>query len=188
MSAAVPAAGGSRRQRTPLLRKLAAISLIGLAAGCVTVWSTGYRSFEASAASTLMNSTDAGSLASGDAFRVERASSVGRWFVITPECTTLILMVPLVLFAAWSLLQRRLRPAMTLAGLAAGLTVLLTMGTVRLATIGAAWRSWGDGSLWVTHTLVGTLISLGATLAALGLQASVTGMRSPAAARSFGER
>lgn len=172
-------------RRGTIARAVAAAALVVLALICATAWSGAYRGHEASAAAAVARHVDPASAASGDAFHIDGSGDSGRWFVVTPACTTVLLLVPLVLFAAWSLVQRRLRPAMVVVGLAAGATVLVAFGTLRLSTIALAWRVWGDSSLWVTHTLAGSLISLASAVVALGLQAVVTGRGSPTLQRTF---
>ncbi|MEU8782891.1 exosortase/archaeosortase family protein [Streptomyces sp. NPDC048637] len=167
-----------------------ALCLLAASPAVLTVWAHTYRSFEALAAGKaagLFTST----IVLGDAFHVPHSAGSdsdghGLWIAVTAACTTTILLVPLVLIAAWAVLQPRIRPAMALLGLAAGLVVLLMTGTARLAGIGLAWHWWGARSFWLSHNLVGSLISLIATVVALGVQFKVTGLRSPAARRSFG--
>lgn len=187
MAVASPALGAGRP--LSVLRPIAALGALALAIAIVTVWSAGYRAMEASAAATVVRIWTP-SVAVGPAFCVSHGSDPlatdnGAWFVVSAECTTGLLMIPLLMFAAFCIVQQRLRPTMVLAGLSAGAVLLMILGTVRLSTIGLAYHQWGKGSLWATHTLVGTLISLASTLAGLGTQAVVSGWRTPQRVREF---
>jgi exosortase/archaeosortase family protein len=77
----------------------------------------------------------------------------------------------------------RLRVA--IAGFASGGTVVVTMSVARLAVIGLSWHAWGDASLWVTHDLIGTLVSLVAMAAGVGIQLVVTGSWDRGERRAF---
>lgn len=181
MTSATPALDLERRYS--ILRPAAAASALALAIAIVTVWSAAYRSAEASAASWVVSHATP-SVAVGPAFHV-RHRDTGAWFLVSTECTTGLLMVPLLMFAAFCVVQQRLRPVMVLVGLVIGAGLLMILGTIRLSTIGLAYHAWGEQSLWATHTLVGTLISLASTLAGLGVQAVVTGWRTPRRNREF---
>jgi len=89
---------------------------------------------------------------------------------VTAECTVGILVLPLViaycLFVAFS--GVRVRSALT--GLGLGFLVVGVANELRLMSILVAWHRWGHGGLWVSHVLVGSIMSLCAVVLALAVQ------------------
>jgi hypothetical protein len=107
------------------------------------------------------------------------------WFVVTTLCTSSVLLVPLVLVGAWAMTVPIIRVRSVAAGLALGSTVVVALSTARLVMISLSWRVWGPDSLWVTHDLMGTVISLIAMTAGLGILIVVAGMRDRNQRRPF---
>ncbi|MGW8552600.1 exosortase/archaeosortase family protein [Streptomyces tubercidicus] len=163
---------------------------LGLLAGLtavLTVWNGYYRkgeAFAAGKAAGIFTST----ITLDDSYHVTAAPGPyghGVWIVVTMECTTSLMLAPVALLAAWAALQPRIRPVMTLLGFSSGLAILLALGTVRLAGIGLAFHRWGESSFWLTHNLVGSLISLFSAVIALAIQLKVMSLRNSAVPRSF---
>jgi len=165
-------------------RIVLAATIIGLALAFFSIWSYHYRSAEAWLTGRLVG-LFADTYTVGDRYHVVGAGDQGVYFRITTECTTSVLLLPVALFGAWAVLQKRLRPFMVLAGIAVAWTVLVTLNSLRLSIIGLSFHAWGWNSFWITHDLVGTLLSAASLGLALLLQFRVTGMRSPATHRNF---
>ncbi len=156
-----------------------------LCIGVPSVWLADYRTIEADAAAKVA-SMGATSFAAGDAFHLDGAAGHhGQWFQILPACSTALLLSPMLLLGAVATLAPRIRPRVAIAGLVAGASVLVLFGTARVAGVALAWHTWGDRSLWLTHALLGTLVSLMAGALAVMTQLSVMGWRGTPAGRSF---
>ena len=160
-----------------------ACGLLALGVAIVTVWSQPYRSAEAHAASWVVGLFTPTRLY-GNEWLVSGHGS-GLWFVVTTLCTSGLLVLPLLGFAAWATLMRRVKVSMALAGLTAGMLVVVLLGTARLAMIGLSWWQWGYPSLWLAHDLVGTFISLIAMALGLLVEVTVTGRWGKMERRTF---
>jgi hypothetical protein len=160
-----------------------ACGLIAIAVAILTVWSAPYRSVEAHAASWVVGLFTPTRLY-GNEWMVAGHGS-GLWFVVTTICTSGLIVLPLLGFAAWATLMRRVKVSMALAGLLAGTLVVLALSTARLAMIGLSWWQWGYPSLWLAHDFVGTFISLIAMGLGLGIQVTVTGRWGKMERRTF---
>jgi exosortase/archaeosortase family protein len=171
-------------QRMSLLGRVAvACLLVVLAIAILTIWSAPYRSMEAHAASCVVGIFTPTKLY-GNEWLVTGHGG-GLWFVVTNICTSGLIVLPLLGFAAWATLMRRVKVSMALAGLVAGTLVVLVLSTARLAMIGLSWWKWGYPSLWLAHDFVGTFISLIAMALGLGVQVAVTGRWGKMERRSF---
>lgn len=173
-----PAAGGIGRL---------AIALALAAAGVLTptLWSGRYREMEAwLAAHSTALVTPATSF--GDRWLVEGRPTRSVVLVVTSSCSTGILVMPLLLAGALALMVRRIQPLPALIGLAAGLLLLICAGTVRLTMISLAWHEWGSQSKWLSHDLLGTLITLLSGAAALGVMLVIGSRRDRTSPRAFG--
>ena len=160
---AIPAASsrGARGSRVLLSTIVATTGLL-----MSTAWSSTYRVMEAHlAAASAGLAIDTNAL--GDRWSITTAAGDTLILVVTSTCTTSLLVVPLFVAATWLLLLQRMRPVAVLLGLATGLLVLLGLGTLRMCLIGLAWHRWGHGAIWVTHDVLGSLISVLAAAAAL---------------------
>jgi exosortase/archaeosortase len=150
-----------------------ALVLVGFGTAVLTVWSTAYRSIEAQLASALVGAFTPSRVYQNE-WHVTHGGG-GLWFVVTYLCTSSVLLIPLVLVGAWAITMPLVRLRSALCGLIAGSAVVIALSTVRLVMISLAWRMWGNGSLWVTHDLIGTIISLIAMSAGLGTLVVLTG-------------
>jgi exosortase/archaeosortase family protein len=173
------------RSRGPLAAR-AAVGAATLVAGLLvmTSWSYRYREMEATLAAHLTD-VFTPSFSFGDRWVVEPADGKSLLLVVTPSCTTGLLAAPLFVAGVWGLLLRRLRISLTMAGLVLGLAVLLTLGTIRMSLIGLAWHRWGRVSAWVSHDLVGTLITVLSAALALGVMLTVASRGSHTLTREF---
>jgi exosortase/archaeosortase family protein len=177
-----PAPEGLRRLASPG-RAVAAAALVGWSGAILTFWSVAYRSAEARVASMVVGAFTSTRLYQTE-WRVAHGGS-GVWFVVTSVCTSSVLLLPVVVVGAWAITMPLLRVRSVLGGIAAGSAVVVALNTARLVIISMSWRVWGGGSLWVTHDLIGTVISLVSTLAGLGTLIVVTGLRDKRAPRRF---
>lgn len=89
---------------------------------------------------------------------------------VTTECTVGILILPLVLAYCVMVSFSGVRVRSALTGLSVGFLVVAVANELRLVSILVAWHRWGRGGLWISHILVGSIVSLVAVVAALGLQ------------------
>lgn len=166
-------------------RVVACLLLVGGAGAALTVCSVAYRGFEARLVSLLIGPlTETGH--SGTAFRVVGdADDQAIWFTVTPECTSALLIVPLVAFAAWALLQHKFAIGVVLIALAAGFGIVLLLNTARMGLVGLGWHQFGGVSYWTTHSLIGTVISLCTVFVALVIQLRLSVWRDRAVRRTF---
>lgn len=149
----------------------------------LTVGSIPYRSLEARVAATLVSCFTPIRLYRQEWLVTRHDAAL--WFVVTTICTSSLLLVPLWIVAAWAATVRLIKLRMVLAGFAAGVPTVALISTARLVMVSVSWWKWGNPSLWVTHNLVGTLLSLLAMAAGLSVQIAVTGMRGDLRRRSF---
>lgn len=150
----------------------------------VTVWSYPYRELEAALAAHVTGLVTP-SFSFGDRWVVEPIGGKSLMLVVTGSCTTSLLVAPLFVAAVWALLLRRLRVSMTLVGLVLGIGILLALGTIRMAVIGLSWHRWGVVSAWVSHDLVGTLITISSAALALGTMLTIAARGSRVTRREF---
>jgi hypothetical protein len=186
MSDIVPTSTSTSRKngRISWLGRVAlATGLIAFGVAILTVWSEPYRSMEAHVASWVVGLFTPTRLY-GNEWLVTGHGS-GLWFVVTTICTSGLIVLPLLGFATWATLMRRVKVSMAVAGLVAGTLIVLVLSTARLAMIGLSWWQWGYPSLWLAHDLVGTFISLLAMGAGLGVQVAVTGRWGKVERRTF---
>ena len=173
-----------RKGRMSWLGRVAlAVGLIALGVAILTVWSEPYRSMEAHVASWVVRLFTPTRLYGNEWLVTSHGS--GLWFVVTTICTSGLIVLPLLGFATWATLMRRVKVSMALAGLFAGTLIVLVLSTARLAMIGLSWWQWGYPSLWLAHDFVGTFISLLAMAAGLGVQVAVTSRWGKVERRTF---
>jgi exosortase/archaeosortase family protein len=165
------------------LRAVAATSVAAFGAATLTIWAVPYRDLEARAASALVNPFTPTRLYQNE-WHVNHGG-VGTWFVVTFLCTSSVLLIPILLVGAWAATMPLVRLRSALAGMVTGIGVVVTLNTLRLAVIALSWSRWGDPSLWVTHDLIGTLVSLIAMTAGVGTQVIMTGATARAETRQF---
>ena len=95
---------------------------------------------------------------------------------LTSECTSLLLMLPSVaafsLYVSfWGVALRR-----AFAGLAVAIAVEFGANQARILMIAVSWWHWGSAGFWVSHAVVGSVLSLAMALGGLYLQARITGV------------
>jgi exosortase/archaeosortase family protein len=169
------AADGRRWRRSRLLspHTILGAAIIGFGVASLTVWSMGYRALEATVAAGVV-----GLVTRTQVYRNEwlvTGHHNGLWLIVTSTCSSNLMLLPILAFAAWAAIARRMPTAIVLAGLVAGIAVAVTLNTARFALIALSWRAWGYQSIWATHDLAGTFISLFGTFGALVTQILVTG-------------
>jgi exosortase/archaeosortase family protein len=81
-------------------------------------------------------------------------------FRITLECTTLVMLVPLLLIAAAVLVARRIRWRRFLVATGSGTGIVIAVNLVRIGLICWATERWGHGAYEITHTFIGSAIGI----------------------------
>lgn len=165
-------------------RRVLAAVIVVLTALLCSLWSLPYRSIEAMTTGRLLGLLTSSSEYS-DHYGVAKGSA-WQWFRVTTECTSAVLLVPIAIVGAWMVCQRRVRIERALAGFAIGWLIVAGASTFRLLLIGLNYHFYGMSSFWVTHNMVGSLISLASTIAALFAQIRISTAGSEERARSFG--
>jgi len=165
-------------------RRLLAGCILLLAVLLCSWWSLPYRTIEAAITSQLLafvtTSTDY-----SDHFGVSNALGTWQWFRVTTECTSAVLLVPIAIATAWLVSQRRVRIDRALLGFGVGWAIVATASTFRLFAIGLNYHLYGMPSFWITHNLVGSLITLASTIFALFVQVRITTSGADKRGRSF---
>lgn len=185
MSTTIPDATAARLAHAS--RAAAAAALVGLAVVVMTAWSASYRHLEAEltgVSSALFTHTLV-----YQQYWLLWHDHTPMAFDVTRQCSSNLMVSPLLLLAALgTLLRGRIGLLRVLLGLLAGVATCVVLNTVRLDIIGLAYGHWGTDSHWLTHDLLGSLITVAASLLAVVVQVVVAGVhRSPRARRSFPE-
>jgi exosortase/archaeosortase family protein len=174
-----------RRWLTRFRRAIGALSIVAFGIATLTTWSAQYRSLEARATEAVVGLFTSTRLYRNEWHMVHGTS--GLWFAVTSVYTSSVLLVPLIAVGAWAAAMPRVKLRVVFAGFAAGAAVVVIMSTARLALIGLSWHAWGNSSLYVTHDMIGTLVSLVAMAAGVGTQLVVTGSSDRGERRIFDE-
>lgn len=99
-------------------------------------------------------------------------------FHITPECSALVLISPLLILGAFFLSSQRVRWGRGIAGILAMLVVILIVNQLRFALIAWATQTWGiDPGYEITHKFVGSLLGIAGFVAGLIVLITVSGLR-----------
>jgi exosortase/archaeosortase family protein len=93
---------------------------------------------------------------------------------ITPECTSAIMVIPCVVAFALFAVVRNVRIGRALGALAVVAALVFAINQLRIALLAAAYIGWGANSLWIAHSVIGTLISLAGIMLALAVQTRLT--------------
>jgi len=133
-----------------------------------------YRRTEAALAArawNLLHSEDAVASGANVWFGLGRSDAYG--LAITPQCSSLFLVMPVAAIAVAALARRQLRVRRIVAALLAGVLVVAAGNVVRVATIAGLVQRWGirRGYDW-GHLVIGSVLSVlfvAASLAALAL-------------------
>ncbi|WP_276971855.1 archaeosortase/exosortase family protein [Ferrimicrobium acidiphilum] len=170
--------------RNSIAKYLASGALAILALAFVTVWNAPFRHFEAVLSAKLVGIFTSTAVYQ-DAWFVHGHQAGGMWFVVTTACSSALIVTPLLLVGAWFISRRSIPFMRALTGLVAGVALVLIVNTLRETLIGLAWRAYGDGSIWLTHLVIGSFISLFAAIAAIAVFLLAIGIRRKKAAREF---
>jgi exosortase/archaeosortase family protein len=137
-------------------------ALLLAAAGVAVIWLQGtVRDDEASIAGRWFGAVLHGKVSSAHdvvVFPWSKGPLVG--LKITSECTVALLLGPLIILAGLMLAVTTIRVQRLLAGLTAGLAVVVLVNQLRLALIAVSTQHWGISGYDVSHKFVGTLIAL----------------------------
>ncbi|MGN6723055.1 MAG: archaeosortase/exosortase family protein [Marmoricola sp.] len=147
-----------------------------VAALAVTAWSTAYRTGEAWATAQLISLHT--STPHYETAWLGRFGSQAIWFNVTTECSSSLIVAPLLALAAGGLmLVGRIAVWRVVLGFIAGAGLFFVLNSGRLAFIGLAYDHWGTQAHWATHDVIGSFITVIASLLALTTQLLVTGVR-----------
>jgi exosortase/archaeosortase family protein len=137
------------------------------AAGLVIVHASAMRSAEAWLAARLAGFYIPGHAESaGAVFFAGLGTQARVGLEITPECTVVILVVPMLVVVGIISLFGQFSLRGVLAGIAAGLAVDIVVNQVRIGLIAWGASRYGSGGYELTHKLIGSLIAmLGFTVA-----------------------
>ncbi|NUU05975.1 hypothetical protein [Leifsonia sp. C5G2] len=144
--------------------------MLVLAFGALLVWfQQQAREIEVAVVVTLLRPVLGESVSAGADAIVLRLSELHYWCLrITAECTTLVFIVPMLLFAVATLLFTRVPVRRWLAASALGLLLVVVVNLFRLGLIVVSTLSWDRVGYEWSHTVVGTLVALaGVVVAAL---------------------
>lgn len=179
---AVPALRGHRRRReggfrfTPARVGVFALLLMACAG---MIWSEkGFRTLEASVAGWWLDFVVPPVSSSGPVYMVPIADTGAFLLRVTPECSVVLLIVPILLVlsffslhAGTSLLRVVLAAAVTASG-------LFLVNQVRLGVIAVATNIWGmNPGYQLSHVLVGSVVGIVGFVAALLSALAIMGVR-----------
>jgi exosortase/archaeosortase family protein len=155
--------GSTGLSRSGTVRVLARYSLVTVLLAVVAAIVTGhafYRATEAALAAGVLRFVGVASFTSQDVFYVPvRHGVVG--LEVTPECTAILLIAPLVMLAAVLVLVARAPVVRALLGVVGMVVIVTVINEIRLAVIGWSTQRWGiDPGYEISHTFVGSVIGI----------------------------
>jgi exosortase/archaeosortase family protein len=150
----------ARPTSTP--RRIAAISVLAAVAVTLVVFQFTFRIAEATLAATffrLFTPVLAASRAPNIWFGLGTAHAFG--LVITPDCSSSLLLVPLCGLGMLLMIPRRLNVGLVIRALIVAAAVLVVANTLRIGVIALCCRFWGLGvGYQVGHLVLGSLVSI----------------------------
>lgn len=96
----------------------------------------------------------------GDRFMIRTDPSHYLGLQITAECTTLVLLIPLLVFSVAVLTFTRVTWPRWIVALVMGMSLMIVVNALRIAMITAATVWWKNSGYEWAHTFVGTVIAL----------------------------
>jgi hypothetical protein len=155
-------AGSARRVPASWPGRTAGIAALGVTAVALLVFEYQFRHIEAVAASTMI-SVMTPALAATKApiiwFGLGQPRAFG--LVITPDCSSALLLVPLCLLGIGLMIPRRLHAGRVASGLGGAAVMLVGGNLARIGIIALAIRVAGLGlGYQVGHLIVGSLVSI----------------------------
>ena len=177
-SGSVPTYVPKRVGLAPRQRLLVALIALGVAVWGLTVAGP-FRQFEAQVAGHELSPWQSTTTV-GDVVYVGLGTPHTIGLRLTSECTSLLLMLPCV--AAFGLFVSFWGVAVWRAvfGLAVAIAIEFLANQVRIFLIALSWWHWGSAGFWLSHTVVGSILSLVMALGGLFVQSRVTGVTAPA--------
>lgn len=171
-------------QAVPIRRQARAPKLIvatGLLAtvAIATIEHVAVRTVEAQVVTSWLNWVlPGGVVAVRTGFMINESPDGAVLFDITAECTTLLLIAPLVIVTAALTLHRRTTVGRALLATLTSVSALILVNQVRFGLIAWATQLWGlDPGYEISHRLVGTVFSMLGFAGALLLGLFVLGVR-----------
>jgi exosortase/archaeosortase family protein len=157
--------GSARRAGSPFL----GIGLI-VVAGLMAVLQDAFREIEASAVSKVLGLFIPGSVAVNNStviYGLGKSAPFG--LLITTQCSTLVLWVPLLALAGILLLIGRTRLQKALAGLGVAMAMTAAANCARFLLIALAQQAWGMQGFDVVHHWFGSILVIIVMAAAVGV-------------------
>jgi len=138
-----------------------------------------FRSAEAWLAATWLDLfLPGGCVAAGTGYMISESPQGPILFRITAECTSLVLIVPILLVGAALLLHRSTTVRRVLVAAVTAAVALSVVNQARLGLIAWATQTWGlDTGYEISHKLVGSIIGLLGFVAALLAALKIVGLR-----------
>lgn len=173
---AIPATRSSRRRREGGFRftpaRVGVFALLLMACGGMLWSEAGFRALEASVAASWLNVFVPPVTSSGTGYLVPIADTGVVLLRVTPECSVLLLIVPILLVLSFFSLHGRTPLSRVILAAVVTTAGLLVVNQIRLGVIAVATNIWGmDPGYELSHVLVGSLIGIlgfvGALLASL---------------------
>jgi exosortase/archaeosortase family protein len=151
------------RRQSPVSRLGRILGALALLATVVIALlnSASYRAAEALGAARLLGGVVDGDISTvGDVYYVTTQSFV-QGFRVSPECTSLILIAPLLVLSAILLVFSRARAWRLGLGVVTMIALVFAINFFRLALIGFSSLTWGMSTGYpISHTFVGSVIGI----------------------------
>ncbi|AAT88252.1 hypothetical protein ATY41_10235 [Leifsonia xyli subsp. xyli] len=144
----------------PALRVLSAVVCLELV-GVLLLTQEKFRAYEATLVSAVGNFFE-GRISShmGDAVLVQTSDLVWTAFRITMECTSLVMIIPLLLFSALIVLPAKAHWGSWLTATVVGLVLIEIINVARIWLIILATRTWSEAGFWWTHVVSGSVLAI----------------------------
>lgn len=162
--------------------RLIGAGLLVTAAAALALWSDAAIALEAQLVAGVLSAfTSGGTSSVGHLIWTGIGTESVHGFLITPVCTSLVLIGPILVLTGVLVLLGRKRADWTLLGGALALAVAVGANTLRFILIATAWQLWGEVGFDIMHYYAGSvLVILASALAiVLLLVVSSTGRLQP---------
>lgn len=171
------------RQRSRVPRIIFSLALLGAAVLMIVRQET-VRYLEAGLAASWINTFIAGGASSfQDLFYIQMSPTSVTAFRVTVECTSVILIAPLLAAAAFAMLSRRVAWMRGVIAVATMLAVITVVNQLRLGLIATMSQSLGmDLGYDLSHKILGSILGIVGFVIGAGLMICIMGFRRRGAA------
>lgn len=137
------------------------------------------RSVEASLLPVWLDSLLPGGVRSeGPYFITRPATPDGQAFHLTPECSIVVLLAPLLVVAAAIMVSGRVGAARMMAAVFAMTTIMVIVNQLRLGLIAWVTRTWGmDPGYEISHRYLGSIVGIAGFAGGLAILLLIAGRR-----------